>query len=132
MKAKLLIAVLSALIALSSSAEPPVVVEGAAIDKSVDPASAKYTARDTNMYGQPMEILVPKQFQSEAGLIAVARRLAIDNAKYQQVMMPVQIYAADDPSRELAEYFHIGSVHDLRISGPDGLVRKIIKFSKSR
>lgn len=131
MKAKLLIATLSALIALSASAEPPVVVEGSAIDKSVDPASVTYTARDKNMYGQPMEIVVPKQFESDAGLIAVARRIAADNAKYQQVGMPVQIYSADDAHRELAEYWHHAAVHDLRITGPDGLVRKIIKLPKA-
>ncbi len=132
MKAKLFVATLSALMALSASGEPPVVVEGSAINKSVDPASVTFTARDRNMYGQPMEILVPKQFESEPGLIAVARRLASDNAEHQQVMMPVQIYTADDTHRELAEYFHYGRVHDLRINGPDSLVRKIIKFSKDR
>lgn len=130
MKAKLLVAALSALIALSASGEPPIVVEGSAVDKSVDPASVTYTAGDSNMYGQPMEIVVPKQFESDAGLIAVARRLAIDNAKYKQVMTPVQIYSADDARRELAEYFHYGSVHDVRITGPDLLVRKIVKLPK--
>lgn len=131
MKAKLLIATLSALTALSASGEPPVVVEGSAIDKSVDPASVTYTARDKNMYGQPMEILVPKQFESDAGLVAVARGLETDNAKYRQVGMPVQIYSADDAHRELAEYWHSGAVHDLRINGLDGLVRKIVKLAKA-
>jgi len=115
-----------------SSAQKPTVVEASAIDTSVDPSSVTYTARDKNMYGQPMEVLVPKQFGSEAGLVAVARRLAVENAKFRQVMMPVQIYSDDSSHRELAEYFHFGSVHDLRITGPDLLVQKIIKMPSPR
>lgn len=132
MRTALLIMMLSALTALSASAAPPVVIEGSAIDKSVDPASVTYTERDRNMYGQPMEILVPKQFESDAGLVAVARRLETDNAKNQQVGMPVQIYSADDAHWELAEYFHHSDVHDLRTTGPDGFVEKIIKMPKQK
>jgi hypothetical protein len=124
-KATLLIATLAALTTVSASGEPPVVVEASAIDSSVDPASVTYTARDRNIYGQQ------KQFETDAGLIAVARRLAIDNAKYKQVMMPVQIYSSDGSDRELAEYTHHGSAHDLRITGPDRLVRKIVKLPKA-
>jgi hypothetical protein len=115
-----------------SYAQKPAVIEASAIDTSVDPSSVTYTARDKNMYGQPMEVLVPKQFESEAGLIAVARRLAADNAKFRQVKMPVQIYSDDSSHRELAEYFHFESVHDLRITGPDLLVQKIIKMPKQK
>ena len=46
--------------------------------------------------------------------------------------MPVQIYTDDASHRELAEYFHFGSVHDLRITGPDLLVKKIIKMPQQK
>src|SRR5262249_5081680 len=78
-----------------------------------------------------MKIVVPKSFESDSGLIAVARRLAADNAKFPQIMMPVQIYSDDSAHRELAEYFHFGKVHDLRITGSDLFVRKIVKLPKT-
>jgi hypothetical protein len=114
-----------------SHGEKPIVVEASVIDTSIDPASVTYTARDKNIYGQPMEILVPKSFESDSGLIAVARRLVADNAKFLQVKMPVRIYSDDSAHRELAEYFHFGSIHDLRITGPELLVRKIVKLPKA-
>jgi hypothetical protein len=127
----LLIAAAATLLAIGSShGEKPTVVEGSAVDLSIDPASVTYTSRDKNIYGQPMEVLVSKAFQTDAGLVAVARRLAIDNAKFRQVQMPVQIYTDDSLHRELGEYFHFGKVHDLRITGSDLLVRTIIKMPK--
>jgi hypothetical protein len=129
----LLIATAALLVAVGSShGEKPTVIEDSAVDTSVDPASVTYAPRDKNVYGQPMEVLVPKAFQTDAGLVAVARRLASDNAKFQQVKMPVQIYTDDSAHRELAEYFHFGKVHDLRITGADLLVKKIIKMPQQR
>ena len=113
-----------------SHGEKPVVVEASMIDSSVDPTSVTYTARDKNIYGQPTEIIVSPRFATDSGLIAVARRLAADNAKFPLVGMPVQIYSEENPTRELAEYWHTGSTHDLRITGPDQLVRKIVKLPK--
>jgi hypothetical protein len=131
-RALLILATALLLAAGSSHGEKPAVIEGFAVDTSVDFASVIYTPRDRNIHGQAMEVLVPKQFQTEAGLIAVARRLDKDNAKFPKVQMPVQIYTDDGSHRELAEYFHFGTVHDLRINGPDSLVSKIIKMPKQK
>lgn len=99
-----LITVIAALMTIGSSqGEKPTIVEGAAIDTSVDPATVIYSGRDRNIHGQAMEVLVPKQLQTEACLVAVTRRLDKDNAKFPQVQMPVQIYTDDSSHRELAE-----------------------------
>jgi hypothetical protein len=115
----------------SSSRSGPVIIDASNADNSIDPASVTYTSRDKNIYGQPMEIIIPSRFETDSGLVAVARRLAVDNAKFPLVRMPVQIYD-EHATREVAEYWRFGSTRDLRITGPDQLVRKIVRFSKEK
>ena len=66
----------------SSHGEKPTVIEGSAVDTSVDPASVTYTPRDKNIYGQPMEVLVPKAFQTDEGL---SRRCTATSQRQCQV-----------------------------------------------
>src|SRR5262249_24177954 len=128
----LFLLVIEGFAALGNLAAQPVTIEASNADNSVDPASVTYTVRDKNIFGHPMEVVISPQFAADAGLIAVARRLAKDNAKYRRVGMPVQIYGSDDATRELAEYFNFEDIHNLRITGRDGLVRKIVKFPVSK
>jgi hypothetical protein len=98
-------------------------------DNSVDPALITYIGSHPNMYGQPMHVMIPARFATEAGLIATARRLAKDNAKYPPVLAPVQIYSDGNPALELAEYWHNKRVHDLRLNDSNAVLRKIVKFA---
>jgi len=105
-----------------------IVIDASKADNSVNPASITYVGSHPNMYGQPMHVMIPVRFATEAGLIATARRLVKDNAKYPLVLAPVQIYSDADPARELAEYWHNKRVHDLRLNDSNAVLQKIIKF----
>lgn len=113
-----------------AQSDGPIVLDVSKADSSVDPTTVTYAGDDKNVFGQPMHVLVPSQFATDSGLIAVARRLAKDNSKYPFVQTPVQIYSDNDSDRELAEYWHTKTVHDLRIVGSDRFVRKIVEFPK--
>jgi len=80
-----------------------------------------------------MEVLVPKTFESDSGLITVARRLAMDNAKFPTGERCLfRIYSDDSSHLELAEYFHFEAFTTCESMDQNRLVSKIIKLPKEK